>query len=96
VTIPFDPQESFANPAEALDHVTVAVTDMPAAARFFGLLGFELDRDVVISGPVMDCYMGIDDDLPRPQAGVPRRARGHHRRTGGMEVAAQITRWVRA
>ena len=43
------------------DHVTVAVTDMPAAIRFFELLDFELDKDVVISGPVMDRYMGIDN-----------------------------------
>ena len=43
------------------DHVTVAVTDIPAAIRFFGLLGFALDKDVVISGPTMDRYMGIDN-----------------------------------
>jgi catechol 2,3-dioxygenase-like lactoylglutathione lyase family enzyme len=43
------------------DHVTVAVTDMAATIRLFGLLGFELDKDVVISGPTMDRYMGIDD-----------------------------------
>jgi catechol 2,3-dioxygenase-like lactoylglutathione lyase family enzyme len=43
------------------DHVTVAVTDIAAAIRFFGLLGFALDKDVVISGPTMDRYMGIDD-----------------------------------
>ena len=42
------------------DHVTVAVTDLTAAIRFFGLLGFEKDKDVVISGPVMERYMGID------------------------------------
>ena len=42
------------------DHVTVAVTDPHAAIRFFGLLGFELDKDVVIKGPAMDQYMGID------------------------------------
>ena len=41
------------------DHVTVAVTDPRAAIAFFALLGFELDKDVVISGPVMDQYMGI-------------------------------------
>ena len=41
------------------DHVTVAVTDPAAAIDFFALLGFELDKDVVISGPVMDQYMGI-------------------------------------
>ena len=43
------------------DHVTVAVTDIPGAVRFFGLLGFELDKDVVISGPTMARYMGIDN-----------------------------------
>jgi hypothetical protein len=42
------------------DHVTVAVTDPAAAIGFFALLGFELDKDVVIKGPVMDQYMGID------------------------------------
>ena len=41
------------------DHVTVAVTDPDAAIRFFALLGFEHDKDVVIKGPVMDHYMGI-------------------------------------
>ena len=41
------------------DHVTVAVTDPAAAIGFFALLGFELDKDVVIKGPVMDQYMGI-------------------------------------
>lgn len=43
------------------DHVTIAVTDIAAAIEFFGLLGFELDKDVVISGPTMDRYMGIKD-----------------------------------
>lgn len=43
------------------DHVTVAVTDIPGAVRFFGLRGFELDKAVVISGPTMDRYMGIDN-----------------------------------
>lgn len=42
------------------DHVTVVVTDPPAAIGFFALLGFELAKDVVIRGPVMDHYMGID------------------------------------
>lgn len=41
------------------DHVTVAVTDPAAAIGFFALLGFDLDKDVVIKGPVMDQYMGI-------------------------------------
>ena len=43
------------------DHVTVAVTDIAGAGRFFGLLGFELDKDVMISGPTMDRYMDIND-----------------------------------
>ena len=42
-----------------LDHVTIAVSDIPAAIRFFSLLGFELDKDVMISGLTMDRYMGI-------------------------------------
>ena len=44
-----------------IDHVTVAVSDLAAARRFFGLLGFEEDKAVVISGPVMDRYMGVKD-----------------------------------
>ena len=40
------------------DHVTVAVTDVEDAVRFFRLLGFEVDRSVVISGEAMDEYMG--------------------------------------
>ena len=43
------------------DHVTMAVTDPAAAVGFFALLGFELDKDVVSKGPVMDQYMGIAD-----------------------------------
>ena len=41
------------------DHVTLVVTDVEAAVGFFALLGFELDKSVVISGPVMEQYMGI-------------------------------------
>jgi catechol 2,3-dioxygenase-like lactoylglutathione lyase family enzyme len=41
------------------DHMTVAVTDLTAARRFFALLDFEEDKAVVISGPVMDQYMGV-------------------------------------
>ena len=39
--------------------MAVAVTDLAAARRFFALLGFEEDKAVVISGPVMDRYMGV-------------------------------------
>ena len=41
------------------DHVTVVVRDVAAAKTFFGLLGFEEARSVVISGPQMDAYMGV-------------------------------------
>jgi catechol 2,3-dioxygenase-like lactoylglutathione lyase family enzyme len=41
------------------DHVTVVVADVDDAVGFFALLGFELDRSVVISGPVMEAYMGV-------------------------------------
>jgi catechol 2,3-dioxygenase-like lactoylglutathione lyase family enzyme len=43
------------------DHVTIAVTDIAGAVEFFSLLGFELDKDVVISGQTMDRYMGIEN-----------------------------------
>ena len=41
------------------DHVTVAVRDLEQARAFFGLLGFEEDKDVVIAGPKFEQYMGI-------------------------------------
>ena len=41
------------------DHVTVAVTDLAAARRFFAVLGFEEDKAVVISGPTMEHFMGV-------------------------------------
>ena len=41
------------------DHVTVVVRDVDAAKRFFALLGFKEVTSVVISGKVMDDYMGI-------------------------------------
>ena len=42
-----------------IDHVTIVVADLAAARRFFSLLGFKEDKAVVISGPVMDRYMGV-------------------------------------
>ena len=42
------------------DHVTVVVRDVDQAKAFFGLLGFELDKDVVISGPMFERYMGVN------------------------------------
>ncbi len=46
------------------DHVTVVVRDLEAAKTFFGLLGFELDKSVVISGEVFSDYMGCLISLP--------------------------------
>jgi catechol 2,3-dioxygenase-like lactoylglutathione lyase family enzyme len=42
------------------DHMTIVVTDVDEAVTFFGHLGFALDKSVVIKGPTMDAYMGID------------------------------------
>lgn len=42
------------------DHVTVAVRDVAAATAFFGLLGFRVEKSVVISGPQFARYMGVD------------------------------------
>jgi catechol 2,3-dioxygenase-like lactoylglutathione lyase family enzyme len=43
------------------DHATIVVRDMEEAIRFFGLLGFRVDLDVMISGETMERYMGIKD-----------------------------------
>jgi len=41
------------------DHVTVVVRDVEAAKQFFGLLGFNEDKSVVITGPQFSAYMGV-------------------------------------
>ncbi len=41
------------------DHVTAVVRDLDAARKFFGLLGFAEIKAVVISGKVMEDYMGV-------------------------------------
>ncbi|MGD8810605.1 MAG: VOC family protein [Gammaproteobacteria bacterium] len=46
------------------DHVTVCVRDVEAAKRFFGLLGFEEDKAVVIAGEPFASYM----DIPQIEA----------------------------
>jgi catechol 2,3-dioxygenase-like lactoylglutathione lyase family enzyme len=43
------------------DHVTIAVTDLDEARRFFGLLGFEETKATVVSGDEMSRYMGIPE-----------------------------------
>ncbi len=43
------------------DHMTVVVSDLDEARRFFGLLGFKESKAVVVSGEVMSQYMGIPD-----------------------------------
>ncbi len=42
------------------DHVTFVVRDMEEAVRFFGLLGFQVDIDVMIAGGIIAQYMGIE------------------------------------
>ena len=42
------------------DHVTIVVRDVEAARHFFGLLGFRETHSAVISGKVMEDYMGIE------------------------------------
>ena len=41
------------------DHVTIVVRDVEAAKRFFALLGFKETKSVVISGKIMEDYMGV-------------------------------------
>jgi catechol 2,3-dioxygenase-like lactoylglutathione lyase family enzyme len=43
------------------DHITVVVRDVDRAKTFFGLLGFEQDQNVVISGETFSRYMGVDE-----------------------------------
>jgi catechol 2,3-dioxygenase-like lactoylglutathione lyase family enzyme len=43
------------------DHVTLAVTDLEEAKRFFSVLGFEEEIAVIARGPVIAAYMGIPD-----------------------------------
>ena len=43
------------------DHITIVVRDVQAAKGFFALLGFKETKSVVISGKVMEDYMGIKD-----------------------------------
>ncbi|HEY6428993.1 MAG TPA: VOC family protein [Acidimicrobiales bacterium] len=44
---------------EGFDHMTLVVTDLDAARRFFGLLGFTERIAVVASGEEISRYMGI-------------------------------------
>ena len=41
------------------DHVTIVVSDVDETKRFFGLLGLEQTLSVVISGEIIERYMGI-------------------------------------
>ena len=43
-----------------IDHVTVVVKDVEKAKDFFGQLGFEEDRNVVISGRKFEEYMKVN------------------------------------
>ena len=44
---------------KSFDHVTIVVRDVEAAKHFFGLLSFRETHSAVISGKVMEDYMGI-------------------------------------
>lgn len=41
------------------DHVTIVVTDLDDARRFFGILGFEERATVVVEGETISKYMGV-------------------------------------
>lgn len=56
----YRPRVSDAAEPVRFDHLTLLVTDLDEAIRFLGVLGFCVTRSVVISGPVMEAYMGID------------------------------------
>jgi catechol 2,3-dioxygenase-like lactoylglutathione lyase family enzyme len=43
----------------SFDHVTIVVRDLEQAKRFFALLGFKETKTAVISGKIMDDYMGV-------------------------------------
>ena len=44
---------------KGFDHVTVVARDLEKARQFFTLLGFREEKAVVISGKIMDDYMGV-------------------------------------
>jgi catechol 2,3-dioxygenase-like lactoylglutathione lyase family enzyme len=46
---------------KGFDHMTLVVTDLDEAQRFFELLGFEQIRAVVVAGDEMSRYMGIPE-----------------------------------
>jgi catechol 2,3-dioxygenase-like lactoylglutathione lyase family enzyme len=46
---------------EGFDHMTVVVSDLDTARRFFGLLGFVERLAVLAQGEEIARYMGIDD-----------------------------------
>jgi hypothetical protein len=48
-------------PLYRFDHATFVVRDMEEAVRFFGVLGFQVDLDVMIAGETLGRYMGIKD-----------------------------------
>ena len=41
------------------DHVTIVVRDLDKAKAFFALLGFKEDKVAIVSGKVMEDYMGV-------------------------------------
>jgi catechol 2,3-dioxygenase-like lactoylglutathione lyase family enzyme len=45
---------------KSFDHITIVVRDIEKAKQFFALLGFKESKIAVISGKVMEDYMGVD------------------------------------
>ncbi len=43
------------------DHMTLVVTNLEEAEEFFGVLGFTVDKAVVVSGDTIAEYMGIPE-----------------------------------
>lgn len=63
--------------SSGFDHMTLVVTDLEDAERFFGVLGFTRDKAVVVSGETMADFMGIpgweSDHVTLVLRGVPVR-----------------------
>lgn len=54
-------RKGYALRVKNFDHVTVCVSDVEAAKRFFALLGLQEDKAVVISGEPFASYMGLGE-----------------------------------
>jgi len=79
----------FRNP----DHITVAVTDAPAAIRFFELLGFRQGHVAMIDGGEPAAYMGMPDMKAQHISLAPGEEPGElptNRRRGYNHLALRV------